>query len=140
MKACLPPTNTRNSLAHKKKFLWLALCWTAVVAYFCLIDFNELPKVGAKNFDKVGHLTFHFGLTAVWFLYFRFQRLNDNKKALYKAFGFSFVYGVMLEIVQANFTDTRNGDVFDVVANTVGGLLAALTFALLVKPLKPRTE
>jgi VanZ family protein len=127
-------------LGLKKKFLWLALCWTAVVTYFCLVSFNDLPKVGGKNFDKVGHVTFHFGMTAFWFLYFRFQRLNNNKKALLKAFGFSFVYGVILEIVQANFTDTRNGDAADVLANSVGGLLAVLTFSVLVRPIKAETE
>ncbi|WP_181248534.1 VanZ family protein [Flavobacterium magnum] len=116
------------------------MCWTALVTYFCLVNFNDLPTVSAKNFDKIGHLTFHFGLTALWFLYFRFQKRNENRKALLISFGFSFVYGVLLEIVQANFTDTRSGDIADVAANTVGGLIAVLACSVLAKPMKTQTE
>ncbi|WP_291082427.1 VanZ family protein [Flavobacterium sp. BFFFF1] len=123
-------------MERKRKYLWLALGWTAVVTYFCLVSFNELPKIGEKNFDKFGHITFHFGLTAFWFLYFRFQRLNDNKKALFRAFLFSFVYGVTIEIIQETLTDTRSGDVMDVLANVIGSILAVVTFSTFVKPLK----
>lgn len=116
----------KNLSEHKKILLWLAIIWTAVVTFFCLASFNELPKIEVDNFDKLGHITFHFGITFLWFLVYRFKNLNENKRALIKAFLFSFFYGITIEICQDQFTTTRSGDVFDVFANMMGSLLAII--------------
>ncbi|RZK12882.1 MAG: VanZ family protein [Flavobacterium sp.] len=116
----------KNLSEHKKITLWLAFIWTAMVTFFCLVSFNELPTIDVNNFDKLGHITFHFGITFLWFLAFKFQFLNENKKALLKAFLFSFFYGITIEICQEQFTATRSGDVFDVFANSLGSLLAVI--------------
>jgi len=116
----------KNLSEHKGILLWLAIIWTAIVTFFCLASFNELPKIEVSNFDKWGHITFHAGITFLWFLVFKFKLLNENKKALLKAFLFSFFYGTTIEICQDQFTKTRTGDIFDVFANTTGSLLAIL--------------
>ena len=117
---------TKNLSEHKTTILWLAIIWIAIVTYFCLASFNELPKIEVNNFDKFGHITFHFGITFLWFLVFKFYSLNENKKALRKAFLFSFFYGITIEIFQDQFTTTRSGDALDVLANTSGSLLAII--------------
>lgn len=89
-----------------------------------------MPKM-EKNFDKLGHLTFHFGITALWFLYFK-KKSGKSKSAMLKAFLFSLFFGITIEIAQALFTTTRQADVIDVAANCVGGLLA-IGFILLFK-------
>jgi len=116
----------KNLSEHKGILLWLAIIWTAIVTFFCLANFNELPKIEVSNFDKLGHITFHAGITFLWFLVFRFKLLNENKKALLKAFLFSFFYGTTIEICQDQFTATRTGDIFDVLANMSGSFLAIL--------------
>ncbi|MDR6966524.1 VanZ family protein [Flavobacterium arsenatis] len=123
----------KNLSEHKKITLWLAIIWTAIVTYFCLASFNELPQISVDNFDKLGHITFHFGITFLWFLAFRFKFLNENKKALIKAFLFSFFYGITIEICQDQFTATRTGDVMDVVANISGSFLAIIFIILCIK-------
>lgn len=107
-----------------------------MVTFFCLANFNKLPKIEVDNFDKLGHLTFHFGITFLWFLVYRFQKLNENKKALIKAFLFSFFYGIAIEICQDQFTTTRSGDVFDVLANMLGSLFAILFIIFSINTLK----
>ena len=119
----------KNLSEHNKILLWLAIIWTAIVTYFCLASFNKLPQINVSNFDKLGHITFHFGITFLWFLVFKFYILNGNKKALRKAFLFSFFYGIIIEIFQDQFTATRSGDIFDVIANSTGSLLA-ITFII----------
>lgn len=116
----------KNLSEHKKILLWLAIIWTAIVTFFCLSNFNELPKIGVSNFDKLGHITFHFGITFLWFLVYKFKVLNENKKALIKAFLFSFFYGITIEICQDQFTTTRSGDILDVIANSIGSLFAII--------------
>lgn len=121
---------------HKKILLWLALLWTAIVAYFCLVSFNDIPSLGVKDFDKIGHFVFHFGITSVWFLYYKFRKANSNKKAIAKAFLFSLIYGTAIEFFQAFFTDTRKGDINDVFANMTGSIFAiavVYTIAILIR-------
>ena len=123
----------KNLSAHKKVFLWLALVWTAIVTVFCLINFNKLPTVKVDNFDKIGHITFHFGMTTLWFLYYKFQKENTSRRSLIKAFLFSFSYGVTIELIQTFFTNTRSGDVLDVAANVTGSFLALGVMILIMK-------
>ena len=130
----------KNLSEHKQIILWLAFIWTAIVTFFCLASFNELPKIEVTNFDKLGHISFHFGITFLWFLVFKFKLLNENKKALKKAFLFSFFYGVTIEIFQDQFTETRSGDVLDVLANTSGSVLAILFILFCIKYTKKTTQ
>ncbi len=130
---------TKNLSEHRKAFLWIALVWTIIVAFFCLVNFEELPKVDIKGFsDKLGHMVFHYGITTLWFLYYKYQKANANQKALKKAFLFSFVYGAMLEIAQLLFTNSRKADIMDVFANMTGATLAVLTLLLIIKVSKTK--
>lgn len=114
---------TSNLSAKNKIYLGFAIIWTTIVAVLCLIRSDELPMPKLeKNYDKLGHAAFHFGITALWYLYFK-HRVADTKKAIILAFSFSFIYGILIEISQALFTTTRTADVLDVAANTTGGLL-----------------
>lgn len=130
----------KNLSEHKQILLWLAIIWTAIVTFFCLASFNELPQISVSNFDKLGHITFHFGITFLWFLVYRFKILNENKKALLKAFLFSFFYGITIEICQDQFTTTRSGDIFDVFANIVGSLLAIIFVRVCMKVTRKGTQ
>jgi VanZ family protein len=106
-----------------KIYLILALIWTTIVTFLCLINNNELPiPKFEKNTDKLGHMVFHIGITSLWFLYFKYKFVNV-KTALIQAFLFSFVYGILIEIAQGLFTATRSADILDVAANTTGALL-----------------
>ena len=109
---------TKNLLEHKRTIQVLTVFWTGLVAY--------LPSVDVTQFDKIGHFTFHFGITLVWFLFWKTTFRNENKYALLKAFLFSFFFGVAIEIIQGLFTYTRQADFMDVLANTNGALVAIL--------------
>ena len=117
----MKPTN--NLLVHNKIYLIFALIWTSIVTVLCLLNNNELPMPKfEKNTDKLGHMVFHFGITTLWYLYFKHKIIN-TKKAVFQAFLFSFVYGILIEIAQGLFTTTRSADILDVAANATGALL-----------------
>ncbi len=48
---------------------------------------------------------------------------------------FPFLYGILMEILQATLTVTRTGSVFDALANGAGILVSILLW-LLIKPLR----
>lgn len=116
---------TKNLLEHKRAIQVLTALWTALVAYLCLASSKSLPSVSLFKFDKLGHLSFHFGITVMWFLFWKTTFKNENKFAVIKAFLFSFFFGVIIEIAQG-FTPTRSSDIKDVFANTTGALIGVI--------------
>lgn len=110
----------KTLLGHKKTWLWLALCWTLLVMILCLVSFNKLPTVKLSGVDKYVHVTFHFVFTVLWFGYFK----DNSKNVLLKVFVASLFYGILIEIMQQLFTQTRKADIQDVAANSLGAALA----------------
>lgn len=109
-----------------KYFLFLvALLWTGIVSYFCLVSSNEIPSIDIPGLDKCIHILFHFALTFFWFLFFSKQLDVDSvfKPLLYSIL-FSFILGIGIEILQELVTTTRSADVLDILANTFGATVA----------------
>lgn len=120
----------------KNIFFWIAISWTVVVTYFCLVPSSAIPTVSFPNLDKVAHAFFHFVFTVLWFLFFKkeVQKKNQTKLLLVAVF-FSFFFGIVIEVLQARMTATRNGDFYDVIAN-ISGAIAALVLVCLSKLIK----
>nr|WP_315149544.1 VanZ family protein [uncultured Flavobacterium sp.] len=115
-----------KSLLVPKYILFLiALFWAGIITYFCLVTSNDLPIVNIPNIDKCIHTFFHFVFTFVWFLFFRRQlKFKYNLIPLLLSLLFSFVFGMIIEILQEFYTTTRHADVTDVLANLAGAVLA----------------
>ena len=109
----------------KHFFFGLALSWTLLIAFFCLIPSTSLPGISVPNIDKLVHVSFHFVFTTLWFLFFeKYLSSNNYLKPLRIALVLSFLYGIVIEIFQELFTTTRRADIHDVMANLVGAILA----------------
>jgi VanZ family protein len=116
----------KNLLVPKQLPFLIALSWTAVVSYLCLVESSGIPVIDIPNLDKCIHTFFHFVFTSVWFLFFYKQlKLVSVFKALLIAFLLSVTFGISIEIMQKLFTTTRHADIFDVLANSIGALSAA---------------
>jgi VanZ family protein len=110
---------------RKQYLLTIALFWTGIILFFCLIKANDIPVIKIQNFDKVVHVFFHFVFTTLWFLFFRKQFVNFKiRKTLQISFSLSLLFGIAIEIAQSTLTTTRKGDVSDVLANATGALVA----------------
>jgi VanZ family protein len=109
----------------------MALFWTGLILFLCLKNANELSLITIVNFDKVIHSVFHLILTLLWFLYLR-QRFIDKRKntLMWYSFLFSFVFGIFVEVLQELFTTTRQADVFDIIANLAGSIVASLAVGI----------
>lgn len=113
-------------MAHKYFYLWIAEFWTLIIVVLCLVSFNKMPDVSIQSADKYVHFTFHFGFTILWFLYLNNKKPTD-KNAIFKVFFASFLFGILIEASQSLFTLTRKADIYDVMANTAGALVAIIT-------------
>ncbi len=121
----------KNLLVPKYLIFFIALFWTGVVAYFCLVPSSDIPVINIPNLDKCIHVFFHFVFTFVWFLFFYKQLKVDSLfKPLLISFLASFVFGVIIEMLQGLITTTRSADVLDGLANMAGSALAVLAVVI----------
>jgi len=103
----------------------VALSWTGIVTYFCLVQSNDLPVVEIPNIDKYIHTFFHLGFTFFWFLFFCKKLKSESIfKPLLISVLLSIGFGLTIELAQEIFTTTRHADILDVTANFVGAMLA----------------
>lgn len=124
-----------NLLVLKKTVFGLALCWTVLIAFLCLIKFGKLPAVPVNGADKYVHFAFHFVFTLLWGHYVWMKNNTAELKLIVKVMVVSILYGILIEFLQETLTTTRHADIYDVLANTTGAT-TALGFFLLLKKLK----
>lgn len=109
----------------KNYFFWIALFWSFLVSYLCLTPSSDIPIVSFPHLDKIVHSFFHFVFTVLWYLFFEKQvKKSNQQKLLLVSIVFSLFFGIAIEILQSKITLTRSGDVFDIMANFVGSILA----------------
>jgi VanZ family protein len=122
---------TKSLLVPKYLLFVIALFWTGIVAYFCLVESSEIPTINMPDLDKCIHTFFHFVFTLVWFLFLRKQLQRNNVvKPLFYSFLFSLFFGIGIEFMQQLYTSTRAGDFLDFIANAIGAILALFTVVL----------
>lgn len=110
---------------------WLALLWTGVVLFLCLVQSDKLPTVNIVNLDKLVHAFFHFVFTSLWILFFKTQiKAPNSYKPYVISFLFSALFGITIEIMQGEYTTSRKEDALDVVANMAGAFCAVFLIVL----------
>jgi len=110
---------------------WKTIVWLTIVFFLSTMtvpDVSSVPLVNIPHFDKIIHFSMYFILATLWML-------DDFKKT--KAFRmfnliiimiFSISYGLLMEVVQQIIVQDRTGDILDVLANTIGVIIAILIF------------
>jgi len=75
--------------------------------------------IEVENADKFVHFTFYAIFSVLWFAYLK-ERIQNHKKLYLGVFFFAVLFGIAIEICQSVFTETRQADVADAIANTLG--------------------
>lgn len=129
-----------------KQYLYtvLFLCWLVLVTFLSLasfsgIEFNEDSWLNIPHLDKLVHVTFYFGITTLGVMFLR-ERTNGSfyfGKALLSIVFFAILYGIIIEVIQGRYTQDRQGDMLDVVANTIGAIVGAGTIKILFSKKMP---
>jgi len=130
---------TKNSSVLKKGWLSLAIAWTVLIAILCLISFSDLPSIQVKSADKYVHVTFHFIFVLLWGFYVSKSSAKIKISKIIRVVLVSITYGIVIEGLQELLTTTRHADIYDVLANLTGALLALSVFVL-IKRRKPNHQ
>ena len=125
--------------SSKNGLLWgMLFAWVVIIFTLCALPKQDIPDPGINipHLDKVVHWGM-FLITSIlicWLVEFR-GRIS-LKLAYVVAIGVSFVYGGLIEILQYHFFN-RGGDVWDLLADVVGGVTGCLLYPT-VNKLKDR--
>ncbi|MGE5944759.1 MAG: VanZ family protein [Flavobacteriales bacterium] len=114
----------------KKQVFLITILYSLALASVCLISFKKLPDIGVSFGDKLFHSLTYVILVFLWYNSLVFHFKIGKIKALTDASIISIIFGIIIEVLQGVFTATRHADVFDVLANSIGVVVAASLLAL----------
>jgi len=109
----------------KDRVLFIAIGITLFIGYLSLkkIEYSLIPL---SNTDKVYHTIAYFSLGLTWLL--SFPKSLQNRRLRYVIVISCIIYGIVIEVLQATLTVYRTASLLDIVANTVGVIVAMLLF------------
>ncbi|WP_452597934.1 VanZ family protein [Pontimicrobium sp. MEBiC01747] len=120
----------------KKLILPVSIAYTITLAVLSLIKVNKVTSELPTNSDKIFHALAYAIFTALWFLSFYYKIKLKKTKALVFSFSFSSVFGIIIELLQGSITKNREADLFDVIANTTGTLIAMIIITIVLRGVK----
>lgn len=120
-----------TQLLLEHKFIYLAVVWTILITTLSLITIEKTPEfvLQLPFKDKVVHFIFYFVFVVLWSFSLKDKTSNFKNKTLFIA----VFYGIIIEVLQYALTTNRAADIYDVLANTLGALLAFIMFPFLVR-------
>lgn len=112
---------------------WKSIIWAIFILVLCTIPGNQIYKVkfiDIPHLDKFVHFFFYFVFTLLLISENNKQRTmrKVSVDAILIAATISLSYGALIEILQKVLIINRGADIMDLIANTFGFLLAALSY------------
>ncbi len=135
--------NIKKSLENNLKlfkFPFLpGIVWAIMILVLMTMSGNSFPKfdlINILSLDKFVH-TFVFFILQLLLCYGFYKQKNKLKRfPILISSIITFTYGIGTEIVQAVFSLNRKGDYLDVIANSIGIIIAILLCKFLLKKLE----
>ncbi|HLS31835.1 MAG TPA: VanZ family protein [Flavobacteriaceae bacterium] len=120
-----------KSILNKNVWLVLALIYTVGLLVVSLVKIeSEGLSVNFKHADKIFHFGAYFGMTLIWHFYlFAKEKTNDLYPNLWICLSI-IGFGIVVEIIQRDLTTYRGFEWLDILANTLGVIVASLFLAL----------
>lgn len=114
----------KNWLADK--LLHVTLCYSIGITILMLMPIPD-SDLDVPFSDKLAHFGVYALLSLLWLLV-AIKRRGMNITTFLWVFFVLFAYGMVIEVIQGNFIDSRSFDVWDIVANSVGIVLGMTVY------------
>lgn len=100
------------------------ICWIVIITVLSLYSFEDLDTKGIHipHMDKAVHFFFYFVAAILGLLLIRERtkgRLNLSRAIIITTL-IVIIYGIVIEVIQNTFTRDRSGELYDVLANSLG--------------------
>lgn len=105
------------------------ICWIIIITTLSLCTFEEFgtQEIFIPHLDKVVHFIFYFVASFLGVLLIREQtkgQLNLSRAVIISMLAV-IIYGIVIEVIQNTFTLNRSGELYDVLANSLGAFFGA---------------
>ncbi|WP_276132737.1 VanZ family protein [Polluticoccus soli] len=112
---------------YKNRARWLAIAWTLLIFILCFLPGRDLPDVDIPFIDKWVHLVLFGAFSFLWLC----STPTRNIHFLIPLFTITVFLGWLVEYIQGHYVVGRTQDNMDTFADSIGGLIGILIFALL---------
>ena len=111
--------------------IYIAVFFTISILFGSLVKSEFIVVESISVSDKTYHLIAYFLLMLSW-LYAFFKKEKFQEHVKYIILG-CFIFGIIIEILQGIITSYRTASYLDILANTIGVLLAVVIFHVFEK-------
>ena len=111
--------------------IYIAVFITISILFGSLVKSEFIVVESISVSDKIYHLIAYFLLMLSW-LYAFFKKEKFQEHVKYIILG-CFIFGIIIEILQGIITSYRTASYLDILANTIGVLLAVVIFHVFEK-------
>ena len=111
--------------------IYIAVLITISILFGSLVKSEFIVVESISVSDKTYHLIAYFLLMLSW-LYAFFKKEKFQEHVKYIILG-CFIFGIIIEILQGIITSYRTASYLDILANTIGVLLAVVIFHVFEK-------
>ncbi|MDB3913993.1 VanZ family protein [Flavobacteriaceae bacterium] len=111
--------------------IYIAVFITISILFGSLVKSEFIVVESISVSDKTYHLIAYFLLMLSW-LYAFFKKEKFQEHVKYIILG-CFIFGIIIEILQGIITSYRTASYLDILANTIGVLLAVVIFHVFEK-------
>jgi len=119
----------------KRIYATAFISWMVFITLLSLVSFPgiDTPEIKIPHIDKLVHFAFYLVASILGCFFLRETTNGDLKKgkAISMVFFGCVVYGIIIEILQKELTLEREGDVMDVLANSIGAFMGAFAAKIL---------
>ena len=127
-------TRLIKKLSEPKPLLVIGILYTLFITVAFLYPSVKLPQTSIPVPDKFIHALIHGVLSFIWLYYsFSADKYHISNRIVFVVLVICFFYGVTIEASQHWFTLSRQFDLFDILANSVGSLIGLLVFSIFIK-------
>ena len=108
----------------------LATLYTLLILILSLVQLGEISVGDFHPTDKIMHVSAYFGLAFIWFFYILFKKSEDYhyQKTFFIVSLLIVLFGILIEALQGALTSYRQPDWADILANTIGVVIALAFF------------
>ena len=111
--------------------IYIAVFFTISILFGSLVKSELIVVESISVSDKTYHLIAYFLLMLSWlYALFKKEKFQEHVKYIILA---CFIFGIIIEILQGVITSYRTASYLDILANTIGVLLAVVIFHVFEK-------
>lgn len=119
----------RNLLEHNL-IKYIAVTFQLLVTVMMLIPTSGSSYINLPHSDKIFHIAIYGILFVVWAMSCKVDR--NRRYLLWTIVVLLTLYGIIIELIQGEWIESRTSDIWDVIANSVGILLGMVIFHKLI--------